>query len=63
MLVRIRREEPRTVWERRESTCRRVLMMSRGWTMAVDIRPAERPAMLEGFVSSVREYHIILLVQ
>ena len=46
MLRRMRREEPRTVVGRRESICSRVLMMSRGWTIMVEMRPAERPATL-----------------
>ena len=46
MEVRVRREEPRRGVGRPWVIWRRVLRMSRGWTIRVDRRPAERPAML-----------------
>lgn len=48
MVVRVRREVPRKGFlvGRPGSICRRVLRMSRGWTMMVERRPAERPATL-----------------
>jgi hypothetical protein len=48
MEVRVRRDVPRKGFlvGRPGSICRRVLRMSRGWTMMVERRPAERPATL-----------------